>query len=117
MQSILFILNEAPYGSERVYNGLRLAAALCERAAIQIRIFLMADSVGCAKSGQTVPSGHYNVEQMLAKLLRHNVQIGLCGSCMDARGIRDEELMEGTRRSSMNQLGDWTVEAQKVLVS
>jgi sulfur relay (sulfurtransferase) DsrF/TusC family protein len=37
MQSILFILNEAPDGSERVYNGLRVAAAL--RKAIQIRVF------------------------------------------------------------------------------
>lgn len=35
---------------------------------------------------------------------------------MDARGISDEELVEGTRRSSMDELTDWTAGADKVLV-
>jgi sulfur relay (sulfurtransferase) complex TusBCD TusD component (DsrE family) len=31
MARTLFILNDAPYGTERSYNGLRLAGALSER--------------------------------------------------------------------------------------
>jgi uncharacterized protein involved in oxidation of intracellular sulfur len=115
MTSTLFILNDAPYGSERAYNGLRLAGALAARKDQSVRLFLMADAVGCAKSGQKVPEGYYNVQIMLGKVLREG-EVGLCGTCMDARGLRDEELIEGARRGTLAQLADWTVEADKVLV-
>jgi len=35
---------------------------------------------------------------------------------MDARGISDAELAEGTRRGSLSQLTDWTAWADKTLV-
>jgi sulfur relay (sulfurtransferase) complex TusBCD TusD component (DsrE family) len=35
---------------------------------------------------------------------------------MDARGLRDDELLEGSHRSCMNDLADLTVNADKVLV-
>jgi uncharacterized protein involved in oxidation of intracellular sulfur len=115
MTSNLFILNDAPYGNERAYNALRLASALAAKEGQQVRMFLMADAVGCAKSGQKVPEGYYSVQLMLGKVLRKG-EVGLCGTCMDARGLRDEELIEGTRRSTLAQLADWTAEADKVLV-
>lgn len=68
MASTLFILNDAPYGNERVYNALRKG------------------------------------------------EVALCGTCMDARGLREDEVIEGARRSTLAQLADWTVEADKVLV-
>ena len=55
------------------------------------------------------------MQLMLGKLLRKG-EVGLCGTCMDARGVRDEELMEGAKRSTLAQLADWTAEADKVLV-
>jgi uncharacterized protein involved in oxidation of intracellular sulfur len=115
MSTTLFILNDAPYGNERAYNGLRLAGALTAKDGQSVRLFLMADAVGCAKSGQRVPEGYYNLQLMLAKVLRKG-EVGLCGTCMDARGLRDEELIEGARRSTLAQLADWTIEADKVLV-
>ena len=115
MTSTLFILNDAPYGNERVYNALRLAAAIAGREGQHVRIFLMADAVTCAKSGQKVPEGYYNVQLMLDKIAG-NGEVALCGTCMDARGLMAEELMEGTKRGSMAQFADWTVEADKVLV-
>lgn len=84
MGSILFILNEAPYGSERAYNVLRLAGALSAKEDQHIRIFLLADAVSCAKSGQKVPEGYYNIQLMLGKVLRQG-EVALCGTCMDAR--------------------------------
>jgi hypothetical protein len=39
MNSTLFILNEAPYGSERSYNALRLAGALGAREGQEVRVF------------------------------------------------------------------------------
>ena len=115
MSKTLFILNDAPYGSERAYNGLRLAGALAARDEQSVRVFLMADAVACAKSGQKVPEGYYNVQIMLGKVLRKG-EVGLCGTCMDARGMRDEEMIDGARHSTLAQLADWTAEADKVLV-
>jgi uncharacterized protein involved in oxidation of intracellular sulfur len=115
MTSTLFVLNDAPYGNERAYNGLRLAGALAAREDQSVRLFLMADAVACAKSGQKVPEGYYNVQIMLGKVLRKG-EVGLCGACMDARGMREDELVEGARRSTLAQLADWTAEADKVLV-
>jgi uncharacterized protein involved in oxidation of intracellular sulfur len=110
----LFILNDAPYGSDRTYNALRLAGALAGKEGQQVRVFLMADAVGCAKKGQKVPEGFYNVQLMLDKVL-HKGEVALCGSCMDARGLTEPELIDGAKRSSLAQLADWTIEATKVL--
>ena len=115
MTSTLFVLNNAPYGNERAYNGLRLAGALAAKEDQSVRLFLMADAVGCAKSGQKVPEGYYNVQIMLGKVARKG-EVGLCGNCMDARGLRDEEMIDGARRGTLAQLADWTAEADKVLV-
>lgn len=115
MGSVLFILNEAPYGSERAYNGLRLAGSMTARDGMHVRVFLMADAVGCAKTGQKVPEGYYNVQLLLGKVLRKG-EVALCGTCMDARGLSQSDTVEGARRSTLDQLADWTAEADKVLV-
>lgn len=115
MATTLFILNEAPYGNERVYNALRLAGALASRDDQQVRVFLMADAVTCAKAGQNVPQGYYNVEIMLGKVLRRG-SVALCGTCMDARGMTEAEMIQGATRSTLSQLADWTGDADKVLV-
>jgi len=115
LNSTLFILNDAPYGNERAYNALRLAAALAGLEGQQVRMFLMADAVSCAKVGQKVPEGYYNVQLMLGKVIRKG-EVGLCGTCMDARGIAQSEMIEGANRSTLAQLAAWTAEAAKVIV-
>ena len=115
MTTTLFILNDAPYGNERPYNALRLAGALAAKDGQQVRLFLMADAVACAKRGQKVPEGYYNLQLMLGKVLRKG-EVALCGTCMDARGLGDDEIVDGARRSTLAQLADWTVDADKVLV-
>lgn len=115
MSSTLFIVNQAPYGSERAYNALRLAGALCTREDQQVQVFLLADAVTCARTGQKVPEGYYNVALMLGKVLRSG-EVALCGTCMDARGMTEADMLEGARRSTLAQLADWTVAADKVLV-
>jgi uncharacterized protein involved in oxidation of intracellular sulfur len=51
----LIILNDASYGSERTYNGLRFAGSLARKGA-DLQLFLIGDAVGAAKAGQKVPS-------------------------------------------------------------
>ncbi len=63
-----------------------------------------------------MPSGYYNLEVMLRNVTRNNGTIGVCGSCMDARGITEGEFVEGAHRSSMEELTEWTASAEKVLV-
>ena len=111
----LFVLNDAPYGTERSYNGLRLAGALAKREGQEIKVFLIGDAAACAKKGQKVPQGYYNTEIMLKNVSKHSTEIGVCGTCMDARGITEAELTEGAKRSTLEQLTDWTIWADKVI--
>ena len=111
----LIILNDPPYGTERSYNGLRLALALAKLEGSELRLFLMADAVWCARGGQTTPAGYYNVERMLRGLVTKGVPVGACGTCMDARGVTDADLPAGVHRSSMAELAAWTAWADKVV--
>ena len=111
----LFILNDPPYGTERSYNGLRLARSLAGKEGTELRLFLLGDAVGCAVSGQKTPDGYYNLDTMIRALGRKRVSIGCCGTCMDARGITEAMLSDGAHRSSMDELTDWTLWAEKVI--
>jgi len=111
----LFILNDAPYGSERSYNGLRLAGSLSKAEGEEVKMFLIGDAAACAKSGQKVPAGFYNIQVMLGRVVRNNGQVGVCGTCMDARGITESELLEGTHKSTLAELTTWTQWADKVI--
>jgi len=116
MASTLLILNDPPYGAERSYNGLRLAGSLAKRDGEQVRVFLIGDAASCAKAGQKVPQGYYNIEVMLRSVTRRGGEVGVCGTCMDARGVTDLEPAEGCRRSTLDELTDWTQTADGVLV-
>ncbi|WP_163268950.1 DsrE/DsrF/TusD sulfur relay family protein [Chelativorans alearense] len=112
----LFILNGPPYGTESCYNALRLAHTLLKKEPeAEIAVFLMADAVIAARKGQRTPDGYYNIERMLKRVLAKGTVL-LCGTCMDARGMTDNDVMDGAKRSTMGELGDATLGADKVLV-
>lgn len=110
----LLIINDPPYGSERPYNALRLAHALIKHDA-DVSVFLMADAVLAAKSGQKTPDGYYNMERMLKRVIAKG-RVMLCGTCMDARGLLEDELLDNAGRSTMDELAQRTADADKVLV-
>lgn len=109
----LLILDDAPYGTERGYNGLRLARALGRKEGQTVRLFPMGDAAACARAGQKVPAGYYYAGDMLRMV---GGEAGLCGTCMDARGLGEDQVVEGARRSTLQQLADWTAAADQVLV-
>jgi len=114
---VLLILNEAPYGSEKTYNALRLAMALQkDQPGTEARIFLMADAVTAALPAQGTPQGYYNIERMVKSVIAKGGQVKLCGTCCEARGIKSLPLLEGAEVSTMSQLAQWTVESERVLV-
>lgn len=113
---ILFIINDAPYGSEKAYNALRIANQLGkEHPETEVRIFLMADAVSAALPNQNTPNGFYNIERMLKLSLNKGAKVKLCGSCTDARGIRNLPLVVGAEISTLAELTDWVVDSDKVL--
>jgi uncharacterized protein involved in oxidation of intracellular sulfur len=113
----LLILNDPPYGTERCYNGLRLAQALRKAdPEARITVFLMADAVLCVKKGQKTPDGFYNIERMVERVIGPKGRVLICGTCLDARGLSDQDVMDGAERSTMGELAEETLAADRVLV-
>jgi uncharacterized protein involved in oxidation of intracellular sulfur len=79
-----------------------------------LRVFLLGDAVACAVAGQQLPEGHYHLDRMLKLLVRRS-EVACCGTCMDARALTEEQLVEGARRSTLEELTDWTLWADKTL--
>jgi len=114
---ILILINDAPYGTEKAYNALRLANQLGkEHETVEVRIFLMADAANCAIANQTTPNGYYNIERMLKLALSKGAKVKICGSCAEVRGLKNATLIEGAEISTMAELTNWVVDSDKVLV-
>jgi len=110
----LFILNDSPYGSQRTYNALRLARSLAA-GNVEVSVFLLGDGVVSGVRRQSPADASYNVQEML-RMLGPSVSTGACRTCLEARGIDDQSLVEGVQRRTLDDLRDWTEEAEKVLV-
>ncbi len=114
---ILILINDAPYGTEKAYNALRLANQLGkDHPTTEVRIFLMADGANCAIPNQTTPNGYYNIERMLKLSLSIGAKVKICGSCADARGLKNATLIDGVEISTMAELTNWIVDSDKTLV-
>jgi uncharacterized protein involved in oxidation of intracellular sulfur len=112
---LLVIANDAPYGSERTYNALRLAMALLTvESDVELTLFLLGDAVSCAKAGQTTPQGFYNVERMLLPIVRRGLVLA-CETCLAARGLEGKDLAEGCRPAKLGELASLVLDADKVL--
>jgi uncharacterized protein involved in oxidation of intracellular sulfur len=109
----LFILNDSPYSSQRTYNALRLVRSLAGNA--EVSVFLLGDGVVNGVRRQSPADTSYNVQEML-RMLGPSVSLGACRTCLEARGIDDQSLVEGVQRRTLDDLRDWTEEAEKVLV-
>src|SRR3989337_684564 len=117
MSKILIIINDAPYGTEKAYNALRLANQLNkDHETIEVRIFLMADAANCAIANQTTPNGYYNIERMVKLAISKGAKVKICGSCAEARGMKNAHLIDGTEISSMAELTNWVVDSDKTIV-
>jgi uncharacterized protein involved in oxidation of intracellular sulfur len=113
---ILILLNDPPYGSERSYQGLRMADALLQiEDELDLTVYLQGDAVLCAKKGQQTPDGYYNLERMLKPILRRGAVMA-CRTCMEARGLTESDLMEGVRKTTLGELAQLTLEAEKVMI-
>jgi len=117
LETITIILNTAPYGDEKVWNGLRLAKALVTAViGMKVNIFLLGDAVTTAKKGQKPPEGYYNLENMLKELIEQGVPVVACRTCINARGLTQEDLIQGAQvGTTVGNLAQWVKESQKIL--
>lgn len=113
---VLMIIHDPPYGSEKAYQALRLADAMLKvEPDLEVTVYLTADGVLCAKRGQKTPDGYYNVQRMLKPVLRRG-GVMVCRTCLEARGLAAEELVEGVLVTRLDELAQLALEADKVLV-
>lgn len=116
MKKVLILINDAPYGTEKAYNALRLAMQIQkDHEDTELCVFLMADAVTCALPDQNTPNGYYNIERMLKAVLMKKGKVKLCGSCADARGLKDLKLVDGAELSTMKELTQLTIECDKMV--
>ena len=113
---ILIIINDAPYGTEKAYNALRLGnQILKDYPGNEVNIFLLADAVGCGVAEQKTPDGYYNIGRMMKLFATKGGKVKACGTCMDARGMNEGMLQDGVQRSNMTEFAQWTVDADKII--
>ncbi len=115
MTRVLVILNDPPYGSERSWNGLRLAGELARTEGVEVKVFCFGDAVGCAVAGQVVPDGWYHLDRMVTGILHHGSEVGCCGTCMDARAVGADALVEGVCRATLKEASEWVIWADRVV--
>jgi uncharacterized protein involved in oxidation of intracellular sulfur len=112
---ITIVLNDAPYGSEKAFNALRLALFLQRQEKdLDLRIFLLQDAPYCALPGQAPPAGFYNVEEMIKRAIEGGAMVEACGACAGARGLKGLQLIEGVKITSTRRLAEWCADSDNV---
>jgi len=112
----LIIFNRHPYdGTDITWNALRLAGQLLE-SKVEVKIFLMNDSVDLARDAAQPPEGYFHLGQMLKELIAKGVEVKVCGTCMVRCGIhKGEPYFEGAKTAKMTELAEWIEESDKII--
>jgi len=113
-ETVTMIINETAYGKESAWNALRLAKAMIVKD-MKVNIFLLEDGATIAKKGQRPPQGYYNLETMLTELIQSGVKVLACGTCLQARGLNQTDLIPGVEVGKILDLADWVKESKSVL--
>ena len=133
MKSLLILLNDLPYKTDKAYNALR-AAGVAQKNGTKVVIFLMGDSVYVARKNQQPPPDFPNLENMVVDLIQDGIDFKLCTTCVNARGFEPKEgeisscfvgakkggmipadLIEGTEMSTMPEFVTLVSESEKVI--
>ncbi len=116
MEVLTIIISSSPYGDERIWNALRLAEALCcSDVKMEVNIFLIGDAVNAAKKGQRPAKGFYNLEKMLVDLVKAGVNVNVCHTSMNLRGLAEPDLVAGTKMGTITGLSKWVLKSQRII--
>ncbi|UCD02426.1 MAG: DsrE family protein [Promethearchaeota archaeon] len=114
-KTFTIIIADGAYTSERPFTMLRFAyTALLEGH--KINIFLVEDGIFVGKKNQD-PTTYENVGKWMKDVIEEGANVKACGVCMRARGLSEDELIEGIRKTTMNTLVEMCAEADNILFS
>ena len=113
---VLVVFNRNPYdGTDVTWNAIRLGEKLLDKG-VELKIFLMNDSIDLAREGIEPPAGYFNLTEMLAGLIAKGVPVKVCGTCMVRCGIhKNKSLIKGALEAKMPELAEWVLECDKVI--
>ena len=114
--NFLMDINGSAYGSDSTYSAIRLADTLAKREGVTASVFLIGDGVTAALTKQKAPDGYYKLNRILSIVTRNGGSIDCCGTCMNARGVTNAILIDGSKRGITKVPVDHTLPADKVLV-
>ncbi len=116
IMATLLILNQQPYdGTDVTWNALRLARQLNDDG-VEVRIFLMNDSVDLARDGISPPEGIEDMVAMTKDLISKGVPVKVCGTCQNRCGVlKGQPYYEGAQFSTMAECSQWVQSSEKVL--
>lgn len=115
MERVTLIVNEGP-GSLKAWNAARLAAALVGEG-MEVYVFLMHDGTYAALKGQEPVDGlrEMNLAGKLQELRDLGVQVACCSLCANARGLKQEHLIEGVFIASLVDLAKSIKQSRHVI--
>ena len=114
-KTFTIIIADGAYTSERPFTMLRFAyTALLDEH--KVNIFLVEDGIFVGKKNQD-PSTYDNVGKWMSDVISEGANVKACGVCMKARGLTEDELLDGIEKTTMNGLLDMCVEADNVIFS
>jgi len=90
MESLLIVLNDLPYKTDKAYNALRMAGVAADNGT-KVVVFLMGDSIYVSRKDHQPPEGFPNLEEMVVELMNKGVKFKLCTTCVNARGFEPKE--------------------------
>lgn len=112
----LILFNHQPYdGTDITWNGLRLAGKLLDLG-MEVRIFLMNDSVDLARDAAKGPEDYFDLGQMLKDLIAKDVTVKVCGTCKARCGLhKNKPYFEGAHEATMAELAEWVSQADPIV--
>ncbi len=113
---MLFLFNCNPYdGTDVTWNGLRLAEQLISQG-IDLRIFLMNDSVDLAREVTKPPEGYFDLGVILKELILKGIPLKVCGTCIARCGVhKGEPYFDGAQEAKISELAEWVKESDKII--
>ena len=114
MGTFTVVISESPYGREKPYTALRFAlSSLVDEH--NVNLFLVQDGVFVGLKEQA-PKQYPNHFELLETFLEEGGKLRVCGVCINARGVSQEDLIDGAEVVGMHEFVDWVAESGNVLM-
>jgi uncharacterized protein involved in oxidation of intracellular sulfur len=80
-----------------------------------VELLFMGDAVNTARHGQDPRTTHASLEALLAKLVEKGVNVTLCGTCCQTRGLKEGDLVEGVIVGTIHDFAQVVKECDKTV--